>query len=127
MRRFLNFMCITMTFLLGGMLYAYVYDVEPFTQEKHYQMERDVYYRSVDAGYGDFPSYSQWVAEQETREMLFRDYVHELVRELGLEFADTCEWAVGKERPYRSNRENGEHYEEPPVSAEQYARDRGPD
>jgi hypothetical protein len=80
--------------LAGGMCFAFVYDVEPLSQEKVYALERDTFSRTNDNFNREFPSFGEWVAEQEGRESRMKDYLSALGQKLGEEVAYTFDWSL---------------------------------
>jgi len=92
MRKLLKLMAYAMFTLSGVMAYAYVYDVEPLTAEKHYQLERDAYNRSNDAAYNDFPGFSEWVAQQADREGRMHEWFAAVLQQIGEEAAYSFDW-----------------------------------
>ncbi len=90
--KFLLFCSYSLFILSGVMSYAYVYDVEPFTQEKHYQLERDAYSRSNDAAYNDFPSFTEWCSQEADREQRMYEWACAVAQQIGVEVAEICEW-----------------------------------
>lgn len=75
-------------FIISGVMgYAFVYDVEPLTSQKHYSMERDTYNHTIDSHYDPFPSFESWVAEQDQKEQRFHDWIAAIADRVGLEAA----------------------------------------
>lgn len=79
---------------IGSVIYAYVYDVEPLTPEKHYQIERNVFMHSDDSHWGDFPSFPDWLAEQDRKDLALKDYLSDLKHRLGQEVAYAFDWTM---------------------------------
>ncbi len=71
----------------GGMLYAFVFDVEPLSPDKVYSLERAAFNRSNDDWNREFPSFGEWMNEREKGEQKFRDWLCAVVHEFGCEFA----------------------------------------
>lgn len=101
MKRILELLSFCMFVLAGGMIYAFVFDVEPLTAEKRYELDRSTFYHSDDCGYRDFPSFDQWIANEEAKEAMFHEWLVNIGNKAGEEWVDTCNWAVG----YRDTRE----------------------
>lgn len=71
------------------MIYAYVYDVEPCTPEKHYEMERDIYHHSSHFDGNEFPSFEQWMGEQAATEERRNAWIRSVLDEAGYQCAET--------------------------------------
>jgi hypothetical protein len=82
----------TLFFIAGGILCAYVYDVEYVSPEKRYQMDRYEYDRRNPAGIVDFPSFQEWVKEEAHKEARLEDYISVLTQKIGEGAADTFDW-----------------------------------
>lgn len=94
MYKLLNTLAFCM-FLFGGVLaYAYVFDVEPLSAEKVYSLEKDVFNHSDAGMYGDFPAFSDWLAEQDQRENRMSDYLYQLGLQVGRDYAEIWEWGT---------------------------------
>lgn len=87
MKRLLTYLSFTLFLLTGIMTYALVYDIEPISQEKSYCMERDIYNRSDESWNYDFPSFDEWVAENDRREARFYEWISSVGQEIGKEAA----------------------------------------
>lgn len=81
--------------LSGAMSYAYVYDVEPLTAEKHYVIERDAYNRSRDFCFNDFPSFDRWLDEQAERDNRMKEWFAAVAQDIGQQSADAFSWGYG--------------------------------
>lgn len=92
MNRYLNFAAIMFFFLAGAMCYAYVYDVEPISPQKAYGLERDVFNRHNDDHYREFPSFGEWLADQDDREARMRDWTNGFLNQVGSEFEGCWDW-----------------------------------
>lgn len=92
MRKFLYRASYCLTMIGIGSLCAYVYDIEPVTEEKHYQQECQAYNRSEHFDHESFPSFSEWQAQNDERDQRASDYISSLVQQVGKDFADAVDW-----------------------------------
>lgn len=92
MEKFFTWIYISLFICSGVMAYAYVYDVEPFTAEKWYSLERDVYNHSDRAMCADFPTFNEWLAEQDNKERRLNEYLADLRHKLAEDVADCFDW-----------------------------------
>ena len=92
MKKLLNFMAFAMFFLTGVMTYAYVYDIEPLSEAKHYQLERDAYNRTNDAAYNEFPSLEQWREGNAEREARMYEWASGVFQQIGEDAAYAFDW-----------------------------------
>lgn len=88
--KYTSYLLFTISF---GMIYAYVYDIEPLTEEKSYQLERQDYNRSDHFDHECFPSFNEWQAQNNARDQRASDYLSALVQQVGTDFAECWEWA----------------------------------
>lgn len=91
MRDILNALAFFCFCLGGAFLYAFVFDVEPLTAEKHYSLERDIFYHSDIGRESNFPSFDVWLAEQNDRDARFHEYLSNLASKVGHEYAEIWE------------------------------------
>lgn len=91
MKKVIEAFAFSLFLLTGVMCCAYVIDIEPLNEYSHYEMERDVYRHSHDAGYWDFPSFGEWVIEQSAKENKLHEYLQSLVEKTGADFAEIWE------------------------------------
>ena len=82
-RKLLKIFSVFLFVCAGGMTYAYVLDLEPLPLDKEYLLERDRFNRTNDDYLQSFPSFSEWVTQQENREKRFKDWVNEVLDRIG--------------------------------------------
>lgn len=72
---------------IGGIAYAYVFDVDPAHVEKEYSLERAYFDRTNCDWNSEFPDFPSWVDERNHSEAKFREGVCGIVRDVGMEQA----------------------------------------
>ncbi len=89
MKTILTYLSFMLFLLTGIMTYALVYDIEPISQEKAYSLERDIYNRSDESWKSDFPSFNEWIAENDRQQARFYEWVSAIGQEVGRQSAST--------------------------------------
>lgn len=85
------------TFILAGiMLHAFVFDCEPLSIEKHYEIEKDVFNHSDLSHYGEFPNFADWCAEQNRKEERYHEWLANIADKVGDSAIAAFEWNVGQ-------------------------------
>lgn len=94
-----DYLCVvatSLTIITGGLLHAYVFDVEYISPETRYEIERSESNRSTVDGLSDFPSFETWLGQQENSEKKMNEYLAQVYKEFGQECAATLDpWWEG--------------------------------
>lgn len=80
---------VFLSILLVKVSYAYVADFEYISPEKRYEMDRSNYNHSDHGFLGDFPTFAEWMTQQQVAEDRLHDYLSQLASQIGQECAQT--------------------------------------
>lgn len=73
---------------IGGLAYAFVYDIDPVHLEKEYELERSYFGRTNSDWNAEFPDFASWVDERGDAVDRFHGKIYEIARDVGQEQAD---------------------------------------